>query len=455
LTAACVAVCLLGCRSRCEQSAEDIYRRVAPSIAFLRTPVATGSGVLLEGGYVLTNAHVAWPYLEVRVVFPGGEEFAQAPVVALDIDSDLALVGPLSVNLPPLKFSQGELAAIGSPVYLVGYPAEVDDFPKPALTAGVVSRIRESRFKDLTFLQADATIVGGQSGGALVSAKGEVVGISGLTGLGNFALVLASADVQDIVENLRARKQPIERPWSLGAPNTSHSFQIREKWGQQSFVVELRAGEKFSIARDAESQVDLSTFDPAGVFIEPTDDGDDDTAGDDDAKIEFEAEIDGPHFVVARPKAAVSSKALGAGAPVIELLATAPISSLGDPDDNRPIKVGETTHGVIDTPSDRDTYPVHLEAAQRIRVRVDGLLDVQAAIDLPELAGEPLAIAKPAEGGLGLSAELTFTAPRAGEYLLIVEQTATDQGPAGYDMSVLPDTAHEQQAIHSVFGAPR
>ena len=53
----------------------QVIGAISPSVAFIETPAFTGSGILIEGGYVVTNAHVTWPYASVRVVFPDGTEF--------------------------------------------------------------------------------------------------------------------------------------------------------------------------------------------------------------------------------------------------------------------------------------------------------------------------------------------------------------------------------------------
>ena len=56
-----------------------IFARLAPSIAFVEVASGSGSGVLIEGGYVLTNAHVVWPFEHVRVVFGDQSEYLKVP----------------------------------------------------------------------------------------------------------------------------------------------------------------------------------------------------------------------------------------------------------------------------------------------------------------------------------------------------------------------------------------
>ena len=140
-------------------------------MAFIRTAAFTGSGMLIEGGYVLTNAHVTWPFDRVRVVFPDGSEFLDAPVSYRDLIGDLALIGPLDTDLSPLALVNGEDIAIGSDVYLVGYPGEPEPFPQPTISRGLISRLRQRDAIGMTYLQTDAAIAGGQSGGVLVRGR--------------------------------------------------------------------------------------------------------------------------------------------------------------------------------------------------------------------------------------------------------------------------------------------
>ena len=76
-------------------------------------------GVLIEGGYLVTNAHVVWPFEEVRIVFPDGSEDLAAPVLAMDLIGDLAVIGPLNVDIEPLILEDGEDVVIGSDLLLI------------------------------------------------------------------------------------------------------------------------------------------------------------------------------------------------------------------------------------------------------------------------------------------------------------------------------------------------
>ena len=62
-------------------STAQIFRKISPSVTFVHTDIKSGSGVLFEGGYVVTNAHVVWPHNEATIVFPDGKEFRWVEVI--------------------------------------------------------------------------------------------------------------------------------------------------------------------------------------------------------------------------------------------------------------------------------------------------------------------------------------------------------------------------------------
>ena len=185
-----------------ELSPNELYSRVAKSIPFVATATGTGSGVLIEGGYIVTSYHVVWPYDTVRVVFPDGTELADVPVVGWDPLADLAVLGPVNVSAPPLELVNGETMTPGSELFLVGYPDEVDLFPQPSITRGILSRFREWDRLGMTYLQTDTAIAAGQSGGGLVNSRGEVVGISTFFNEAGFVLATSAADDVPIIRGI-------------------------------------------------------------------------------------------------------------------------------------------------------------------------------------------------------------------------------------------------------------
>ena len=186
----------------------EVFSAVSPSVVFINVPSGTGSGVLLSSGYVVTSAHVVGHYPTVQL-FTSAGALAEVPVYAKDWSTDLALIGPLPFDdldgeIPALDVGSSAPVAIGDDVYLIGYPGEVERQPSPTMTSGILSRRRLTPCLDMTFLQTDAMLAPGQSGGVLVDVSGQVIGISGLGGFteSNFALVLAAEDVSAAIEEL-------------------------------------------------------------------------------------------------------------------------------------------------------------------------------------------------------------------------------------------------------------
>ena len=189
----------------------------------------------------MTNAHVLWPFDKARVVFSDGSEFKDAPLLNWDLLGDLAVIGPLDTSISPVALTSGEDLAIGSDVYLIGYPGEADKFPQPTISKGLLSRKREWETIGMTYFQTDAPIAGGQSGGLLVSEDGEAIGISGLkfreTG---FGLVASAADILPRVERLIAGEDVAglgDRRIRLEGGRLEHDLVLANNWDERAYMI--------------------------------------------------------------------------------------------------------------------------------------------------------------------------------------------------------------------------
>lgn len=137
-----------------------------------------GSGIVVtRDGYILTNNHVVEDAERVRVTFTDNREF-DAKVVGTDPLSDLAVLKIEADNLPVLPLGDSERVRVGDVVLAVGNPLGVGQ----TVTAGIVSaKNRASGIGDgsyADFIQTDAPINRGNSGGALVNTSGELIGIN-------------------------------------------------------------------------------------------------------------------------------------------------------------------------------------------------------------------------------------------------------------------------------------
>ena len=137
-----------------------------------------GSGVVVTSdGYVLTNNHVVDSADDIRVEFTDGRSF-KAKLVGADQPSDLALLKVDAANLPAVAIGNSDSVQVGDVVLALGNPLGIGQ----TVTMGIISAKGRSTargdgsYED--FLQTDAPINHGNSGGALVNLKGELVGIN-------------------------------------------------------------------------------------------------------------------------------------------------------------------------------------------------------------------------------------------------------------------------------------
>ena len=229
----------------------QIFESVSPSIVFIKTIANKGSGVLIEGGYVVTNAHVVWPYATVRVVFPDGSEFLEVPVKGLDLLADLAVLGPIDPPTGAVELVDGESLPIGSETFVIGYPKVTEEFPRPTIVRGLLSRVVEMEFVGITNLQIDAALAPGHSGSALVSDRGEVIGITGFAITdANFGVATSSGDILPRVRQLIAGEDPSQlgdRRVPLEGAALRHEIALENLWAQGSYVIDELPGSIINI----------------------------------------------------------------------------------------------------------------------------------------------------------------------------------------------------------------
>lgn len=206
--------------------AKTVLARLRGSVALLDTPISSGSAVLTKGGYLVTNAHVVEPFDVVDVTFEGEDPTLDVPVVGVDLSADIAVLGPIKTDHEPLTIADPTGLDQGSDLFLVGYPGDQED-PEVTITSGVLSRRRELKRWGLTFLQSDARIAPGQSGGALVDDHGRVIGISGLSDDDDYALSLAGDNVAESVKEILAGDGSRWEPAPRTATDRSASFTVR------------------------------------------------------------------------------------------------------------------------------------------------------------------------------------------------------------------------------------
>ena len=411
-------------------SPEALFKRYAPSLAFVETPSGHGTGILIEDGYVLTNAHVVLPYETVRITFPDRSEFQDVPVAHLDTLADLALLGPITTTLPALTLADGEDLPIGTEVYLLGYPGEVETFPEPTISKGLISRYREWDILGLTFIQTDAAAAGGQSGGILLTREGAIIGISGYTFADQkYVLVLSARDAQPLVDALRKGEVAERSPWVWVSQHKGYFTQNMEfsrAWTTVGFAIYEPVGTTVDLkfmGHMPAPEVEYLVKDPMGIYVVQN------NLIADGVAAEFTIEKEGPYYLVVGAKEPTGNFAVESNVPLIRHP-----ESQEDP----LIQLGDTVYGVLDYPDDVDLYRLVLNKGDTVNIRVSSLMiNPVLLIDLLDkpLPEESTIIdINSGKGLLGTDAEITFTAPERGTYALIVFDILGDVG--GYALQV-------------------
>ncbi len=159
---------------------DPLFRRFfgdVPTMPKKRRDSSIGSGVIMNTtGYVLTNAHVIQNADDIQITLNDGR-LAQAQLMGLDVDTDLAVLKIPMQNLPQIPIGNSTELKVGDIVLAIGNPYNFGQ----TVTQGIVSATSRKRrgisyFDD--FIQTDADINLGNSGGALINATGELIGIN-------------------------------------------------------------------------------------------------------------------------------------------------------------------------------------------------------------------------------------------------------------------------------------
>lgn len=169
-----------------------------------------GSGVIISpDGYIVTNNHVIDDADEINVVLNDKREF-KAKLIGTDPSSDIALIKIDATGLSVLRFSNSDNLKLGEWVLAVGNPFNLTS----TVTAGIVSAksrdigINPDQMRIESFIQTDAAVNPGNSGGALVNTHGELVGINtaiaSQTGsYSGYSFAIPSNIVQKVVADLK------------------------------------------------------------------------------------------------------------------------------------------------------------------------------------------------------------------------------------------------------------
>ena len=414
------------------------------SVALIDTPIASGSAVLLDDGYLVTNAHVIDPFDVVDVTFEGDDTELDVEVVGVDLDADLAVLGPIETDHEPVALVDPTDLDQGSDLFLVGFPGDQAD-PEVTISTGVLSRRRQAEDWGLDFLQSDTKIAPGQSGGALVDDQGRVIGISGLSDEDDYALTLSGEDVVASVEEILDGDGSEWLPAPQDATETAATFEVIGRSDPRVLYFPAAEDERM-VTVDVDGPDPLVELDDVGQFplalnqaafdaLDENDDPDlelpEPTEPDADGRYTFPIEAGFPALLY-----------VGAGVEVatpLSVTTSEPFAVVAGDPEVTPIKVdGDPVEGTLGYLDPTRVFSVDLDADDEFAITASSAVgDVAYSVVAP---GEALDAAEEVDDGGGglfdLDASGTYTAETAGTHQLRVYQV---EGVAtGYRLTVEP-----------------
>lgn len=231
---------------------QEIYDRFGPSVVHVRATItqygqdffgipypnsgrSDGSGFVIDAsGYIVTNAHVVDNANKVTVILADKTQLP-ARVMGIDRSSDLALlkISPGKRSLAVIQLGDSSKVRVGDTVYAIGNPFGLDG----SMSSGIVSAIGRqieapNGFSIRNVIQTDAAVNPGNSGGPLIDAYGQVVGVnsqieSRAEQFAGIAFAIPSNTVKNIVNELRQKGQA-SHAW-LGIQGTDVTDEMAEK----------------------------------------------------------------------------------------------------------------------------------------------------------------------------------------------------------------------------------
>jgi S1-C subfamily serine protease len=233
-----------------------VATRVAPSVVSVSVDLgnrggaagSVGTGMLITSdGQILTNAHVVDGAVAIRVRLAGETEPRPATLLSSDLGNDLALLKIEGSGFTPIRFADPEAIGIGDEVVAIGFALDLDG--EPTVTRGIISAVERTistRFGVLDdLIQTDAAVSSGNSGGPLLNAAGEVVGVvtavargSENTAASNISFAISTRETLRVVSELRERSDGSTRVEGyLGV-----GLADRTDGGRGAVITEVQAG---------------------------------------------------------------------------------------------------------------------------------------------------------------------------------------------------------------------
>ena len=277
----------------------------------------------------------------------------------------------------------------------------------------------------ITFIQSDASIAGGQSGGALISEQGDLIGISGQSFTeAQFSLSASISDLRPYVTSIIAGRPTSglgnRGVWPEG--RIRHRIVLESGWELQGFQVIEPPGGQVEITLSGDTAAWARVYDSFSRVV--TEIGE--AYG---ALPSRSFESDGlPHYVV------VGRYSSGPGD--FSLQSNHRLIPIPDPDDGKRVEIGQTINGAMDFHGDRDFFTVRLREGEIIEVTARSILgDVHLYVDFEQAARHEIAFDDDSGGGsYGVDAKIVYRAPHSGTFNIVVGDDTP--APTGYALTL-------------------
>ena len=218
-------------------SLQEIYEKAIESVVSVSCNTGTGTGVVLDAkGYIVTNYHVIEGAKTITLIFHDGRELP-AQVVGYDAISDLAVLRVDATDLKAAEFGDDASLRVGDAVAAIGDPLGIQF--RGTMTDGIISAINRdvnTSYGPMTFIQTNAALNSGNSGGPLLNCYGQVIGITSMkissfadsAGVEGLGFAIPSSTVKQVVDQLIAQGYVSGRPdWAMEGDAVS---ELEQRW---------------------------------------------------------------------------------------------------------------------------------------------------------------------------------------------------------------------------------
>ncbi|MDA0301468.1 MAG: trypsin-like peptidase domain-containing protein [Chloroflexi bacterium] len=406
--------------------ATEIFARVSPAVPVIETPRGHGTGFMLDANHVMTVAHAVEDFETVKVRFPGGATYGTAKVVARDRLADMAIIEIAGTREVVTTIAEPP-TVVGSELYVLGYPGRTANSPQPLISRGLLSQISRWDTMGITYLRTDASGEPGTSGGPLLDADGNVVGVIQFgSPTGAYMIAASAADLKARALRHLAGEDVdgIARRVPSGPAGQSFIADLTGATGPEaSFFVTPSAatGAEFLVAApDAQGPVTVSVYSARGQWLT----GSVLNAGRTSATLLADLSADQRYWI-----------SFSSDRPArITLQSSVTLARFADTDDRR--MVAGRVIGMIDHANDMDCRPIALRAGQKVTTRAESVTSDLALYLVSPGGALVTSDSDSADGVRGGDAEASATAASSGDYVVCVSAEIPVSQASGYVLTV-------------------